>query len=234
MLYEANDRALPALAPTRAVVDETSGQPASLGKALLVIDVQSDFTGPSAKYPFPPSKSDALIAAVNWMSQEGQEHGVPVVYIRHEFDSVLGRLCSRLLLRGAAIKGSPGTELDVRLTPVSNYSFTKHVASAFSNPQLDAFLRQRHVGELYLASLDGLFCVNKTARGGLDRGYRVAFITDAIITNFERAWRRRLRRYAEEGAAMTTTREFVVGLGVASRVEVDVHGDRSGAGALDG
>jgi nicotinamidase-related amidase len=186
---------------------------------LLLIDVQSDFTGPSAKYPFPPGKSDGLIAAANRMSQEAREHGVPVVYIRHEFDGVVGKLYSRLLLGGAAIKGSPGTELDPRLTRVSDsdHCFTKHETNAFSNPELDAFLRQRQVRELYLAGLDGLFCVNKTAKGGLDRGYRVAFITDAIISNFERAWHRRLRRYAKEGAVLMTTREFGATLGVASR-----------------
>ncbi len=48
MLYDTNDCASPALARTRAVADETAGRPASLGKALLVIDVQSDFTGPRA------------------------------------------------------------------------------------------------------------------------------------------------------------------------------------------
>lgn len=217
MSYEANDRAAPGLARTREAADETAGRPASLGKALLVIDVQSDFTGPRAKYPFPPGKGDGLIAAANRMSQKAREHGVPVVYIRHEFDGVLGRLYARLLLRGAAIKGSPGTELDPRLTQVSDHCFTKNETNAFSNPQLDAFLRQQQVRELYLAGLDGFFCVNKTAKGGLDRGYRVTFITDAIITNFERAWQRRLRRYAREGATLMTTQEFVAKLGVASR-----------------
>jgi nicotinamidase-related amidase len=215
MLYDANDRAPPARA--RAVAHETAGRSASLGKALLLIDVQSDFTGPSAKYPFPPGKSDGLIAAANRMSQEARKHGVLVVYIRHEFDGVVGKLYSRLLLGGAAIKGSPGTELDPRLTRVSDHCFTKHETNAFSNPELDAFLRQRQVRELYLAGLDGLFCVNKTAKGGLERGYRVAFITDAIISNFERAWHRRLRRYAKEGAVLMTTREFGATLGVASR-----------------
>ncbi len=208
MRYDATDSAL---VPTRA-----TGQAASHGKALLVIDAQSDFTGPSAKYPFPPGKSDALIAAVNQMSQQARAHGLAVVYIRHEFDGILGRLYSRLLLGGAVIAGSPGTELDPRLVRVSDHCFTKHETNAFSNPQLDAFLRQRQVSELYLAGLDGLFCVNKTARGALDRGYRVAFITDAIITKFERAWRRRPRRYAKEGATLMTTREFLASLSVAS------------------
>lgn len=178
-------------------------------QAVLVIDIQEDFTGATAKPPFPYRDSEKLIAAVNTITEAASARGVAVAYIRQELDGFTGRLLSDLFAGGTVIKGNPGTEIDRRVKVVSGDVFPKSRSDAFSNPELEGFLITRQVNELYLVGLDAAGCVHITARGALNRGYAVNVVTDAIVLREEEKWDELLNQYRDEGITLLSTRELL-------------------------
>lgn len=93
-------------------------------KALLVIDIQEEYTGATAKPPFPYKDSERLITTVNKLIEEASKKNILILYTRQEFDGFWGKAVSKLVGHGTAIKGKPGTEFDKRINIVSGHSFT--------------------------------------------------------------------------------------------------------------
>lgn len=180
-------------------------------QALLVIDIQEDYTGTTAQSPFPYEDSKQLIATVNTIIEAASRKKIMIVYIRQEFDGVWGRLFSKVFAGGTAIKGNPGTELDKRLAILSNHILPKPKGDAFSNPKLDELLIEHRVDEVYLVGLDAEFCVHATAQGALNRGYTVTIITDGIALQAKKKWTTLLEQYQQEGIRLMLNQEFLNG-----------------------
>lgn len=178
-------------------------------QALLVIDIQEDFTGTTAKPPFPYKDSQKLISAVNAITGTASAKNFSIIYIRQELDGFMGRLLSKLFAGGTAIKGNPGTEIDKRIVIKSGNIFPKPKSDAFSNPMFEAFLIEHQVNELYLVGLDADGCVHNTALGALNRGYKVNIIRDAIVLREEEKWQTLLSQYQQEGIVLMTSQEFM-------------------------
>jgi hypothetical protein len=100
---------------------------------------------------------------------------------------------------------------------LSNYKFSKPQGDSFANPKLNEFLTGQRVNELYLAGLDPEFCIYATARGALNRGYKVNVITDAILS-----WRDTIciwtknnnegifEKYRKEGIKIISGKECII------------------------
>lgn len=177
-------------------------------KALLVIDIQEDYTGTTAKPPFPYKDSGRLITTVNKLIEEASRKDILILYIRQEFDGFWGKAVSKLVGHGTAIKGKPGTEFDKRINIVSRHSFTKPMPDAFTNPELEVFLKEHEVKELYLVGLDAAGCVYFTAKGALKRGYGVSIIKDGIVLLAEEKWKSLLEKFEQEGIKLITSQAF--------------------------
>jgi len=178
-------------------------------QALLVIDIQEDFTGTTAKPPFPYKDSEKLIAAANKIIDASSRKNIIIVYIRQELDGLWGRILSRLFAGGTVIKGNPGTEIDKRISLMSTHVFPKPRSDAFSNPKFDEFLIEHRVDELYLVGLDADGCLHATAQGALSRGYAVNVITDGIVLREEEKWEELLKQYQQEGIRLILSDEFL-------------------------
>lgn len=177
-------------------------------KALLVIDIQEDCTGTTAKPPFPYKTSEILIATVNKIIEVASKRNMIIVYIKHEFEGLLGRTISKVFCKGIAIKGNPGTEIDKRVIIMSDYIFSKSKPNAFSNLNLEAFLSNHQVNELYIVGLDAAFCVNATAKGALKKGYKVSIIKDGIALLKENRWDDLMKNYEQGGITLITSEEI--------------------------
>lgn len=177
-------------------------------KALLVIDIQEDYTGTAAKHPYPYKDSERLIATVNKIIEAADKGHVKIVYIQQEFDGFFGRILSKLVGHGTAIKGNPGTEFDKRVKIVSDHYFTKPMPDAFSNPKFEDFLKENQINELYLAGLDAEGCVYFTAKGALKRGYKVSIIQDGIALLAEKKWDSLLKKFKKNGISLLSSKEF--------------------------
>jgi nicotinamidase-related amidase len=172
-------------------------------KALLVIDVQEDYTGLKGKQPVLFSGVEDRIATINRLIDHASKSGMKVAYIRQLFDD---NFIVRLL-GGRTIEGQPGSDLDSRIRIVNQNDFTKKISDAFSNPRLDAFLVQNQVDELYLVGLDAAYCVYNTALGARNRGYKVTAISDAIMTRKD--MNDVLRWYEKDGILLASSKEVI-------------------------
>jgi nicotinamidase/pyrazinamidase len=172
-------------------------------KALLVIDVQEDYTGLKGKQPVPYKNVEDKIATINRLIDAASKTGTQVVYIRQIFDN---NVLMRLFV-GRTIEGLPGTELDSRIKVINGNDFTKKISDSFSNPKLEEFFIAHQANELYLVGLDAAYCVHKTALGGLNRGYKVTVVKDAILARDDMS--DILKRYEKDGIAVTTSKELV-------------------------
>jgi len=146
--------------------------------AILVIDLQEDYTGPQAKQPY--RDADKILAATNELLGKAQAEGNLVVFI----ENIETGWFVHFLTGGINAPGAPGTEMDRRLMRVpGSVTFTKQAPDAFSNPDFDSFLRENQVGHVVITGLDAAVCVNATSQGALNRGYKVTMETSAIATN---------------------------------------------------
>lgn len=145
--------------------------------ALLVVDIQEDYTGPQARRRF--RDGERIVAATNALLAQASAKNVLVIHIENTIDNPL----LALLTGGLNAPGAPGTAMDHRLMPVSgSRTFSKNRSDAFSNPELDAYLRAQQVSRLLIVGLDGAYCVNATTQGALNRGYKVTLYSDGIAT----------------------------------------------------
>lgn len=147
------------------------------GAALLVIDIQEDYTGPQAKKRY--RDGDRIVAAANALVVQAREKGVKIVFIQNVIDNPL----IQLLAADINAPGAPGTEMDHRLMrDPETKVFTKNRSDAFSNSEFDWYLRENQVGQVFLVGLDAAYCVNATALGALNRGYRVTLFSQGLAT----------------------------------------------------
>jgi len=167
---------------------------------VLVVDIQEDYTGPKAAKPY--RDADRIITATNTLLARAEEKGLVVVYI----ENVIENPVFRLLAGGMNAPGAPGTAVDSRILRVPGArTFSKGRSDSFSNPELEAWLAQNQVEQLYLVGLDGAYCVNATARGALNRGYKVTLVTDGIATETSSTLEELSAKWRKAGATVATT-----------------------------
>jgi nicotinamidase-related amidase len=163
----------------------------------LVIDIQEDYTGPQAKQLY--QDADRIVSATNALLTEAQSKGTIVIYI----ENVIANPILKAVLGGLNAPGAPGTEIDRRLTRVPGaHTFTKLDSDAFSNPEFDAFLRENHVDQVLITGLDAAMCVNATARGALNRGYKVMMFPQGIATQGRKPMEAIIQGWREAGATV--------------------------------
>jgi nicotinamidase-related amidase len=178
------------------------------GKAVIVIDLQEDYTGPHAKQPY--AEPAQLVSAANQLIDAATAAGWPVFLVRVSMPS---DWFHGLMTGNTAIAGTPGASFDARLArPAGAVEITKTYSDAFSNPRLDRELDAKNVGQLYVAGLDARFCVKQTIAGALNRGYTVNAVGDAIATRHGAPLAELLAGYRSEGAVVKTVGESILEL----------------------
>ena len=171
--------------------------------AILIIDIQEDYTGPQAKKPY--RDGDRIVRTSNALLAQAQAKGAVVVYIKNVVDNPI----VSAFTGGINAPDSSGTEMDRRLIRIPGaMTFTKNRSDAFSTLELDAYLRENHVDQLLLTGLDGAYCVDATARGALNRGYKVTLLQDGIATEGSKSIERLAKGWREAGAQVKTGTEM--------------------------
>jgi nicotinamidase-related amidase len=171
--------------------------------ALLIIDIQEDYTGPQAKKRY--RDGDRIVRVSNALLEQAQAKGAVVIYIKNVIDNQM----VSAFTGGLNASGSPGTEMDSRLIKVPGaMTFTKGRSDAFSTFELDAYLRENQVDQLLLTGLDGAYCVDATARGALNRGYRVTLFQDGVATESSKSIEKLAQGWREAGAQVKTGTEM--------------------------
>lgn len=174
-------------------------------KAILIIDIQNDFTGDNARMPVDPQQAQRMIFNINKLLDKVDRLKTQVVYIVNEYS----RYDPFNIFRNfAAISGSTGAKPDLRLHIVSDVFFSKQKGNAFSNPGLDVYLKSQHVDEIYVCGLFAGACVYATVKGALKNNYKVNVLTDCIAAGSNRKLEKAIRKYEKAGAINTLSTAF--------------------------
>jgi len=174
--------------------------------ALLVIDIQEGITGKTAP-KFTKSmvlQSEPFIEKVNQTIRVAQSKDMPVIYIRQEnTDKIYSILFNNFLA-----EGSLSAALDPRVAVVDGPVFTKSKMDAFSNPQLEEFLKANNINHLYMTGLSAMACVDRTIKAALNREYTVTAITDAIIGEKVEKTEQKYREWEKAKAVLLKVDQF--------------------------
>jgi nicotinamidase-related amidase len=177
-------------------------------RALLVMDIQeSGGSRLGTIAPLPTSTPfGKMILSVNRLIECFDHAGLEIAYVRQVFSS---SLITRLH-GGRILAGRMEPRICRWVSIVNTNDFAKNRTDAFSNRNLEQFLINHHVDEIFLVGLDAAFCVYYTALGALNRGYRVTVVTDAVMAG--RDMGQVLRRYHEKGISVMDSREVIMTL----------------------
>ncbi len=175
--------------------------------ALLVIDIQEGITGDLAADQTYVVQAPEFIKTVNELISIADSLKIPVIYIQQQTENWLLNWADGYVLA----KGAPGVALDSHLTIISANHFTKPISDAFSNPELDSFLRINNINKLIITGLDIAYCANKTSLAAQNRGYEVVVIGDAVISESQELKEEKLVELKSKGIQINKS-EFVIEL----------------------
>lgn len=147
--------------------------------ALLLIDLQTVFWGGAT---YRDATKSAVASRIAQEVEQAHKNGWPVIALRQEWSSPSTKLLAKIAMGGAAIQGSAGTELAAPFADLPDHMLVKRVQDGFETGALDHLLAELNVSHLRIAGLDGNYCVAKTSRAALARGYQVTLITAAIAS----------------------------------------------------
>lgn len=134
-------------------------------KALLVIDVQEVFVGESHNKLF--DYDDSLVSRINGIIDENRDGLVVYIY------NCMKRNFINKIAPYHVYENTPEAEPPKALDIASEHKFVKYVGNAFSNPDLDRFLKENGVYTVEVIGIDGGGCVPLTALGAIEKGYKV-------------------------------------------------------------
>lgn len=189
---------------------ERSVQISPRGWALLLLDYQYDFLDPAGRMPVDCSHVATMLSVTVTALDLARDRGGLVVKIANEFPP--GHHLRNLLRRHAAIAGLPGSLWDPRLDLPDTPYFPKSKPSAFSNQALSVLLGGASVREILVAGLYARACVAATVRDGLDRGFEVTVLADALACRSDATRAAAIGRMRTLGANITTTEQFAATL----------------------
>ncbi len=155
---------------------------------LLLIDLQRDFLQPSGRMFVGKRQADSVIECSQRLISFAQSNDLQPILIVNQF-SAHDRL-GNFFRRHAAIAGSVGAEIDPRIVPQGFPCFTKDTSDAFSNTELNDFLRGQGITHLIIVGVYAEGCVLSTAKGAMKRGYEVTIASNGVESNKE--WKKRL------------------------------------------
>lgn len=180
--------------------------------AVLVLDMQRDFLQPEGKLQVEPSQVEPLLERVNLLLDRVAccAPQVEVVYIRNTFSP--DDTIANWFRNGAAVRSTTGAQLDPRLRRVAGASFDKEAPDAFSNAAFDRHLRQQRVDHVVIAGVFADGCVKHTARGALNRGYRVTLLRDGVADASQEDVSDALQTLRAEGAVVSSAKSLLAQL----------------------
>jgi nicotinamidase-related amidase len=162
--------------------------------AVLFMDLQRDFlSGEDGCMPVDELDAEAVLQAANEvLSKRVLAKALPI-FVLNQFPAT-ARIAN-FFRKGAAIAGSTGAELDPRLESSDSAKvIVKARPSAFSNPELEQYLRAHDVQELYVLGVFAEGCVRSTVIEAVKLGYTVHVIENAVATNA--AWKKHFALWA--------------------------------------
>ena len=155
--------------------------------AVLVIDMQKDFTRPEGKFYYPETTGEMMKTfpeKINKMRDLGAL--IVIVYTAHPADEKeVNPELTRMFRDGkkaSLVEGSEGAELDENIPydPERDIKFRKFVPSAFFGTDLAKILRERGVENVLVCGVKTNVCCRATATDASAYRFRTYLISDML------------------------------------------------------
>ncbi len=186
--------------------------------ALVIIDVQRDFTDPQgyiASLGYDPAQARALIPGIAALREAAAAWGALIVHTREGHRPDLADLPPQKAWRSARlgpgigapgplgrflVRGEPGWEIVPELAPrPGEVVIDKPGYSAFPATDLALILAVRGIRHLIICGLTTDVCVHSTLRDAVDRGFECLVAGDLCAATEEENHRAALATIATEG-----------------------------------
>jgi len=169
--------------------------------AVLLMDLQRDFLdADDARMPVDTSGAASVLRNANAvLTKRALETAIPVLVV-NQFPA--SARIANFFRKRAAIFGTPGAGFDPRVCYSGQVKvISKSSPSAFTNPELDSYLKAQGVKELYIMGVFAEGCVRATVLEALRRGYKVNVIADAVASN--KPWKKQFALWTMKRAGAT-------------------------------
>lgn len=149
------------------------------GTALLMIDLQTVFWASGIFGESVKTKAKATILSE---AEAAKTNRIPIIAVTQEWSIPSTKAVARLLMKGQAVAGTPGTEIASPFSDLADHVLVKRVQDAFETGELDKLLVGLDVGKLRIVGLDTNYCVAKTALAARQRGFEVEIVTRGVLS----------------------------------------------------
>ena len=105
-------------------------------------------------------------------------------------------------------KGTKGTGIDSRIDRVNQTIYSKSVGDALSNKDLLRFLKDQGIQELTLTGVFSNACIKETLKSGLQKGFQIKIIEDAVGARSAKAQKNALQYFRKKGARVSKAPDF--------------------------
>ncbi len=139
-------------------------------RALIVIDVQREYFDGALPVRHPVGHLESILTVMD----QAQAANIPTIVVRHhqpDPQSPVFRKESAMWQLHDEVEARPRDLL-----------VDKQLPGSFTNTELDAFLKSRHVDTVCISGYMTQICCDTTARQAFHRGYQVEFLSDATGT----------------------------------------------------
>ncbi|MFV0590149.1 MAG: cysteine hydrolase family protein [Draconibacterium sp.] len=167
-----------------------------LNKYILVIDMQEIGTLEKLE----PLVAQQLIDNVNRVIERADPQ--KVIYV----EAIMAKL--NISLQGLQIEVLPGMFLDKRLKLVNDTRIVKTTADTFTAKQFKSFIDSTGANDFVIVGMMAEHCIKATALGGIENGFRMLAIPEAIAGESEIAKNEALSQLAQSGVEIIPLSEI--------------------------
>lgn len=140
--------------------------------ALLVIDLQNDFTRDDGKVPACTSQVSDAIHTINAAIHQRNQDGELSAVVTTRWSNPL----VKLLTKNSVKPGSFGAEVDARLSRDIHPRFIKSSKDIFTSQELTQWLKENDVEEIIFSGLALEHCIAVSVKAAISRNYRASLL----------------------------------------------------------
>ena len=179
--------------------------------AVLIMDYENEIVN-----MLPEDVRGPLIERASAILREARQAKIQIIYVvvrfRDGYPEVnpQNRLFSSLKQSGRLVEGTPGAEIDARVTPQpGDIVVTKRRVGAFSTTDLETILRSKNITKLVLFGISTSGVVLSTVRWAADMDYSLVVVSDACADRDPEVNRVLMDKVFPWQATVVTSHEFL-------------------------
>jgi len=119
-----------------------------------------------------------------------------IVYVKTEM------IVASLSFKGITVDTVANLEFCKDLLVVNNNIYIKEDGNAFNNLELAEYFKDKNAKEIIIVGLLAERCVAHTSKGGMELGYQIFIIPDAILGKKQKTKNKAIRKLANIGVSI--------------------------------